>query len=283
MPLVAQMHLAPPSTVTTYSEDFENAVSLDLWRPNTIAHPDGTPAFDVTQENGVLKNIVNQVNFYDGQFLNFTKNENIIFDISGNPYLAFDVKVEPGATYDGIAVDTVPFLVSPWGPNEDGVLQREFLAQRMDVPADGQWHTLTYDITVNAGLPDFDGSILENDLSEIEAILLENVIWPSTYAFSMEMDNFKVGEAAFTVSVKDLAPGLEFNAYPNPVNYVLTVTCDESIEEIVIYDIQGRLLLSKKVYNSNELNIDVSTFESGLFLLQVNSASRTNTQLINKK
>ncbi|MBK7700261.1 MAG: hypothetical protein IPJ39_16810 [Saprospiraceae bacterium] len=75
---------APPTVVTSYKEDFNAAVDLNLWRPNKIAHADGRAAFETSQVSGVLRSVVDQVNFYDGQFLNFTANENIIIDMSGN-------------------------------------------------------------------------------------------------------------------------------------------------------------------------------------------------------
>ncbi|MEN8157883.1 MAG: hypothetical protein ABFS10_13110, partial [Bacteroidota bacterium] len=181
------------TVVTTYTEDFQETVSLDLWRPNLAEHEDGTPAFDVSQADGVLHNVVSQVNFWDGQHFKFTENESLIFDITDNTYIAFDVKIEPGATYDGVEVDSVPFLVSPWGPNADGDLAREFLSITNYVPDDGEWHTVVSNISDHFGLPDWDGAILENDYSEIEAILVENVIWPGVYAFTMQFDNFKVG------------------------------------------------------------------------------------------
>ncbi|MFZ1581908.1 MAG: hypothetical protein WAT26_12230, partial [Saprospiraceae bacterium] len=122
--------------VESYSENFSATINLDLWRPNKIAHADGRAAFETSQVSGVLRSVVDQVNFYDGQLLNFTANENIIIDMSGNPYVTFDVKVQPGAAYlttvagvvDTTKIDSVPFLVSPWGPDTAGVLKRQFLA-----------------------------------------------------------------------------------------------------------------------------------------------------------
>jgi len=195
---------APPTVVTSYKEDFNAAVDLNLWRPNKIAHADGRAAFETSQVSGVLRSVVDQVNFYDGQFLNFTANENIIIDMSGNPYVTFDVKVQPGAAYlttvagvvDTTKIDSVPFLVSPWGPDTAGVLKRQFLAINKKVPADGKWHTIRYDISSHKGLPDFNGTVLGNDLTKVNAILLENVVWPGRHAFSMDLDNFKIGESA---------------------------------------------------------------------------------------
>ncbi|MCB0660651.1 MAG: hypothetical protein KDC04_06930, partial [Saprospiraceae bacterium] len=97
---------------------------------------------------------------------------------------------------DTTVVDSVAFLVSPWGPDATGALKREFLALQMNVPADGKWHTMRYDISQQMGKPDFNGTILENDFTEIQAVLVENVVWPGRFAFTMDMDNFKIGDAA---------------------------------------------------------------------------------------
>jgi len=271
----------PPTVVTTYTEDFEDEVSFDLWRPNTIEHADGRPAFDVSQADGVLKNTVDMVNFFDGQFYNFLAHENLIFDITDNPYISFDVKVEPGATYDSIEVDSVPFLVSPWGPNMDGMMAREFLAIQQDVPADGEWHTMRYDISDHFGLPDWDGAILENDYSEITAILVETVIWPSVYAFTMEMDNFHVGEAAL-VSISDTDEKLEFSVFPNPVVSNITIQSNEIFDEIVIYDLQGRIMQSISTDYSKLFTADISLLDTGMYILKVNGETKTNAQLISK-
>ncbi|MBK7700257.1 MAG: hypothetical protein IPJ39_16790 [Saprospiraceae bacterium] len=61
--------------VESYSENFSATINLDLWRPNKIVHADGRAAFETSQVSGVLRSVVDQVNFYDGQFLNFTANK----------------------------------------------------------------------------------------------------------------------------------------------------------------------------------------------------------------
>ncbi len=270
----------PPTVVTTYYEDFEEPVDFALWRPNGIEHPDGTPAFDIIQDGGVLNEVISQVNFYDGQFFNFTKNQNIIMDITDNPFIAFDVKIEPGATYGGEAVDTVAFLVSPWGPNADRALMREFLAINMGVPADGEWHTMRYNISEQDGLPDWDGTILENDYSEIQAILVENVIWPDTYAFTMQFDNFRVGEAA--VGTYDVENRPFFKVYPNPVSNNLIIEAEEDIEVVSVFDVHGRLVTSYDGDAQKTVSIDLSKLVSGLYLIEANSAGKVSTRKVLK-
>ncbi|MBK9743508.1 MAG: hypothetical protein IPO94_11355 [Saprospiraceae bacterium] len=101
-----------------------------------IAHADGREAFETSQVSGVLRSVVDQVNFYDGQFLNFTANENIIIDMSGNPYVTFDVKVQPGAAYlttvagvvDTTKIDSVPFFGITMGTRYSRRIEASVLA-----------------------------------------------------------------------------------------------------------------------------------------------------------
>ncbi len=187
---------APPKVLTTYEEDFTDTVDMSIWAPNSLTLDDGTPVFDVTQADGEMKYVVKQKNFYDGQFMNFTKHANIIFDISGNPYLKVNLKVMPGAMYDSVAIDSVPFLISPWGRDTTGTLVREISSPVFNVPADGEWHEYTYDFGAKVGVPMWNGVIPPGEFDAVEAILIESVTYPKTYDFTYYMDDFKLGDAA---------------------------------------------------------------------------------------
>ena len=54
--------------------------------PPTRLHIPTEHQLSMCQANGVLHNVVKPSELYDGQFYNFTANENIIIDTSGNPY-----------------------------------------------------------------------------------------------------------------------------------------------------------------------------------------------------
>ncbi|WP_121667007.1 fibronectin type III domain-containing protein [Mesonia aquimarina] len=62
--------------------------------------------------------------------------------------------------------------------------------------------------------------------------------------------------------------------YPNPVKDILTINAPQTIKEISIYNIQGKLLIKKKL-NDTLGNIDLSSFSSGIYLMQVMGHSRT--------
>ncbi len=177
-----------------------------MWLPNKGVHADSTPIFTLTQEDGALTYGVNQNAFYDGQFFNFTKHENVIFDLTGNGIMTVKLKVEPGATYNGDTVNEVLFLASPWGKDSTGVLVREVDAPKFQVPADGEWHDYTFDFAANIGKPIYDGSIPPGDLSAIEAILVETVAYPNKYTLTFSMDDFKLGDAAAPLTGSKAVP-----------------------------------------------------------------------------
>jgi len=58
--------------------------------------------------------------------------------------------------------------------------------------------------------------------------------------------------------------------YPNPVNYELKIMNYETIENVEIYDVYGRILTNSQfsILNS-QLSIDVSHLASGMYFLKV--------------
>ncbi len=181
---------------TTYTEDFSDSVNVSLWLPNDLVHEDSTPVFTMTQADGVLNYTIDQKNFYDGQKFNFLKHENIMFDLRQNAFMSVKLKVEPGATYDGVEVDSVVFLASPWGKDSDGEDARMVDSPNFKVPADGKWREYFFDFGANIGKPIYDGTIP-----------------PGKLAFSM--DDFKLGKAAvpptlLTSYVQDFSDPKEF-------------------------------------------------------------------------
>jgi hypothetical protein len=64
--------------------------------------------------------------------------------------------------------------------------------------------------------------------------------------------------------------------YPNPVGDVLHVKADSPLETVVIYNLLGQRVLSSFPKGVTE-SIDVSGFESGLYLVRVAFGDRVET------
>jgi len=187
-------YATPAEEITTFMEDFDAPVDLGFWTPNTGTHDDGTPIFDVSQEDGALKVVMKQKAFPDGQMYDWGV-LNQFFNLTEHPLWSLKVKVMPGATYtkDGetTEIDAVPFMGSPFSVDTSGNV-RQHSNPTIMVPDDGEWHELMFDWST----PDDDQEKFPNDYTNITKLLLENVAWPGTHSATFYIDDFKVGEAA---------------------------------------------------------------------------------------
>ncbi len=61
---------------------------------------------------------------------------------------------------------------------------------------------------------------------------------------------------------------LDFEIYPNPAQYKLTIKSEELIERIEIYNLIGQPIMTKNCL-LNEINIELSNIESGSYLIRV--------------
>ena len=67
--------------------------------------------------------------------------------------------------------------------------------------------------------------------------------------------------------------------YPNPSSGLFNLQTDENISQIMIYDMSGKLILEHSVVAANEssIEIDLSMFEDGIYILQVSNSITTNS------
>jgi len=175
-----------PQAITGIMEDFNEPVDLEDWRPNTLEHEDGTPVFEVSQEDDALKVNMKQLNFPDGQRYDFGSLRN--FDITDNPRAGMKIKLEPGAMWGTNEVTQIPFALSPW--EGDSIRQHSNVV--FNVPADGEWHEYIFDWSE----PDTDQETNPNDYSMITNFLLETVNWPDPHTATFWIDDFAAGDMA---------------------------------------------------------------------------------------
>lgn len=74
----------------------------------------------------------------------------------------------------------------------------------------------------------------------------------------------------------------KLNIYPNPVQDLVTISNNSVIENLEIFNIIGQIIFSKK-YNSNEVQLDFSNYEKGIYLAKIYSESKSITTKIIKK
>jgi hypothetical protein len=67
--------------------------------------------------------------------------------------------------------------------------------------------------------------------------------------------------------------------FPNPAQNELNITAETTISEVMIYDITGQRVYINSVENNN-LRIDLSDFNNGMYLLHVITSQGIQTQKI---
>lgn len=97
---------------------------------------------------------------------------------------------------------------------------------------------------------------------------------PAFTQSSMVIDYVRVYQN--TLSTPDLLES-KFVVSPNPANDVINISTQESIDAVFMYDVLGQLVLEKR---HNLKHINVSEFNSGMYILKIQSGDRTVSKKI---
>jgi len=102
--------------------------------------------------------------------------------------------------------------------------------------------------------------------------------------------DYLVGEPAMSTFVKVLVVGIGQDAmsaiavFPNPVNRQLTITDTRNIVTVQVIDYTGRLVMTQNNQGENELSINVSSLQPGVYMVQlVDANNQTSVRKIVKE
>lgn len=70
--------------------------------------------------------------------------------------------------------------------------------------------------------------------------------------------------------------------YPNPTNSVITIKCDSTIKSIELFDVQGRVLLTKMISENSEV-LDISDKANGIYFLKITSDKGSKVEKLIKE
>ena len=99
--------------------------------------------------------------------------------------------------------------------------------------------------------------------------------------YSWFIDNVKVVATDTISSVGEVA-SLETKMFPNPVNNTLTISAEEDIQQINIYNLLS-VKVMEAIINNKEAILDLSNLESGMYLIEILGKNEKNIQTIIKK
>jgi hypothetical protein len=91
------------------------------------------------------------------------------------------------------------------------------------------------------------------------------------------MTVIEVSNSVLAVDDNDLEG--KFNLYPNPVNDMFTISTQEKINEIQIFEVTGKQVLQIK---NPTMTIDVSQLKSSIYILKIITDNRVSTKKLIK-
>lgn len=98
----------------------------------------------------------------------------------------------------------------------------------------------------------------------------------STLKFKIDNINMSAINNAPTADIKDFISD-KFNLYPNPAKNIINITNNENlgIELIKIYDTKGKLINTKTFSREPNVQLDISNYAVGTYLLQISTTNGT--------
>ncbi len=81
----------------------------------------------------------------------------------------------------------------------------------------------------------------------------------------------------FTTAKKQQVANInKLRAYPNPASSQVSIETDKEMTEISLISIEGRLIVSKKVANTNFHQLDIASYQNGIYILTVKNSDGTS-------
>ena len=194
--------------------------------------------------------------------LNFGFNtRNIVFDFTDldNPQLSFEYSGPTSATDHNGYVDGDKFYLANY---KAGMRVIDI----SDIANGNMTETGYFDVFINGNSAGYDGAWNVYPYFESGNILISSL----KYSSPDYVPGFYLVKSS-TLSVDDNFLS-NFSLYPNPsINSVELNSTNTPISEISIYDLSGKLLLSKKYNSEININLNTSNLASGIYLLKINN------------
>ncbi len=172
-------------------------------------------------------------------------------------------------------------LIKTFYPDSTGeVIELEFLAFHLEEDYD---FMSVYDGT-SIDAPLFSGgNNLTGDLSgSLPTFKATNPDGAITVKFTSDMYSHEAGWDAEISCVSANLTANNFDKkdikiYPNPAQSNFTISSDQEINNVTIYDIAGRKVIERKSINDLNTTINIETLSNGAYFVNINSQNTTQT------
>ena len=84
-----------------------------------------------------------------------------------------------------------------------------------------------------------------------------------------------LGVTSSSLGLEDVAVS-QFSFFPNPVNNILTIKAQASIDSITVYNMLGQAVV-RSTPNTTDSTVDMSALQTGAYFVQVSINNTLNT------
>jgi hypothetical protein len=79
-----------------------------------------------------------------------------------------------------------------------------------------------------------------------------------------------------TLSIDDVVgEASQIRMFPNPANDILTISAPKNLEQISVFDMSGKRILSDATVRNTSETLDVAQLSSGMYMVQIKTTSKT--------
>ncbi|WP_282042986.1 T9SS type A sorting domain-containing protein [Winogradskyella flava] len=130
---------------------------------------------------------------------------------------------------------------------------------------------------------DDDSSANNFSLLDLTGLTPGETIYIRVWEYSGdEIEPFSISAYNATLGIDDLQDETAFTYYPNPVKNTLTLSAQNTIESVTMYNMLGQEVL-KATPNNLDSELDMSNLESGAYFVKVTIANITSTVRVIKQ
>ena len=125
------------------------------------------------------------------------------------------------------------------------------------------------------------GNSYNNGGVNMDYTLGEIVVETQTNTTTILTQGFHQGVLKVNTSVENI--DIKTKVYPNPTTNFIIIELEKNVNaDILVYDINGKLVLKDKLNDENQKQFDFSFLKQGNYLLHINIADKQSVYQINK-
>ena len=263
--------------VPYFHENFENGLDANYWK---IDNPDNRKTWQITSAAGSYSNSSAFMDFTD--YIYYGERDRLIsppFNLQGMNNAVLEFKHAYATRFDG-ATDSLIVLLSDdcgttwsrlaaYGDDGNGnfATHEKYDGQDQWIPSSpGDWCGPGYGSSCNS-------ISLNNWIGESNILIAFESF--NSYGNPLYIDNVTISQYTDVNETAD--PNVGFTIFPNPTKDHLTVALDKnsSFTQVVILNQLGQTVFTKNIDTENTIGIDVSSWTMGIYIIKLESGSKS--------